>query len=184
MQSGSSSWSRRNQGAAVEADAIREKQLRQTQSGSSSWSRCNQGEAVEADAIREQQLKQMQSGRSSWSRHNQGAAVEADAIREQQLKQMQSGRSSWSWCNQGAAVEASETACVYFLTFTVTNSMGSLSNRPGAMKTLYIVWGAWALTYNKTFLCRNGPNFILSCLWCTAIACITRSNTRDSTATH
>ena len=34
-QSGSSSRSRRNRGAAVEADTIREQQLKQTQSGSS-----------------------------------------------------------------------------------------------------------------------------------------------------
>ena len=47
MQSGSSSQSGRNQGAAVEADAIGEQQLKQTQSGT----------AAKADAISEQQLK-------------------------------------------------------------------------------------------------------------------------------
>ena len=63
MQSGSSSRSgraaveadRRNQGAAVEADAIREQQLKRTQSGSSSRS----------GRDREKQLKRTQAASSS-----------------------------------------------------------------------------------------------------------------------
>ena len=46
MQLGSSSQSGRNLGAAVEADAIREQQLKQTQSET----------GIEADVIGEQQL--------------------------------------------------------------------------------------------------------------------------------
>ena len=83
-----------NQGAAVEADAIGEQQLKQT--------------------IGEQQLKQTQSGSSSWSRHSWGAAAEVDAFRqqqlkwidvigEQQLKRTQAAISSWSGHNWGAA---------------------------------------------------------------------------------
>ena len=55
------------------------------QSESSSRSGHNRGAAVEADAIAEQQLKRMQSGSSSRSGRNLGA-VEKDAIGEQQLK--------------------------------------------------------------------------------------------------
>ena len=51
------------------------------------------GAAVEADAIGEQELKWTQSGSSSRSGHNQGA-LEEDEIREQQLKQMQAASSS------------------------------------------------------------------------------------------
>ena len=43
-------------GAAAEADAIREQQLKQTQSG------CNRGTVAEGDAIGEQQLKWSQPG--------------------------------------------------------------------------------------------------------------------------
>ena len=86
MQSGSSSRSGRNRGAAVEADvigrraaaeagAIGEQQLdaRQRQTGSSSGSGCR-------NRTREQQLKQTQSGRSK-----------ADAIGEKQLFRELSG---------------------------------------------------------------------------------------------
>ena len=99
MQSGSSSPSGRNRGAAVEADAIGEQQLKRTQSGSSSPSGRNRGGAVE---IGEQQSKRTQSGSCSRSGRNRRAAVgradaiggaveigeepaEADAIGEQQL---------------------------------------------------------------------------------------------------
>ena len=68
MQSGSSSRSGHNWGAAVEADAIGEQQLKRTQSGA----------AAEADAIGEQQLK-----RTQW-----GAAAEADGNGVQQLKRI------------------------------------------------------------------------------------------------
>ena len=80
MQSGSSSRSGHNRGAAVEADA------------------CNRGAEVEANTIGEQQLKRTQSGSSLRGRNHvlglQGAAVEAGASGEQQVKQMQSGSSS------------------------------------------------------------------------------------------
>ena len=72
MQSGSSSRSGR---AAVEADAIREQQLKRTQSGSSSRS----------GRDREKQLKRTQAASSSW-------------------KQRQTGSSSGSGCrNRGEA---------------------------------------------------------------------------------
>ena len=55
----------RNRGAAVEVDAIREQQPKQTQSGSTRNGR-NRGAATEADAlIGEQQLKLAQTGSSS-----------------------------------------------------------------------------------------------------------------------
>ena len=94
--------SKRNRGAAVEADVIGEQQLKRTQSAGSSSrsgldreqqlkrmqaasSRRNQRAAAEAEG--EQQLKWMpQSG--------PGAAAEADASGEQQLKRTQSGSSS------------------------------------------------------------------------------------------
>ena len=76
--------SKRNRGAAVEADVIGEQQSKRTQSGSSSRS----------GRDREQQLKRMQAASS---RRNRGAAAEAKG--EQQLKWMpQSG--------PGAAAEA------------------------------------------------------------------------------
>ena len=53
-----------NRGAAVEADAIGELQLKRTQLGSSSRSGCNWGAAAKADAIGEQQPKRTQLG--SW----------------------------------------------------------------------------------------------------------------------
>ena len=58
MQSGSSSRSERNRGAAVEADEIGEQQPKWTQSRSSSWKRTQTGSssAAEVDAIGEQQL--------------------------------------------------------------------------------------------------------------------------------
>ena len=62
--------SKRNLGAAVEADVIREQQLKRTQSGSSRRS----GRDLE------QQLKRMQAASS---RRNRGAA---DAIGEQQRR--------------------------------------------------------------------------------------------------
>ena len=49
------------------------------------------GAAAEADAIGEQQLKRTQSGSSRRSGRYRGAAVEADAIGEQQTKQTLSG---------------------------------------------------------------------------------------------
>ena len=61
MQSGSSSQSGSNRGAAVEADAIREQQFKRMQSGSRSRSGRNRG-AVE---IGEEQLKRMQVASSS-----------------------------------------------------------------------------------------------------------------------
>ena len=72
------------------------------QSGSSSRSGRSQGAAVEADAIREQQPKRMQSGellksgKSSCSGRKRGTAVtkRIDTIGEQQLKRTQSGSSS------------------------------------------------------------------------------------------
>ena len=73
MQSGSSSRSGCNRGAAVEADAIG--------GACSSWSGRNRGAAAEADAIREL----LRSGKSSWSGCKRRAATEADAIREHQL---------------------------------------------------------------------------------------------------
>ena len=72
MQSGSSSQSGHNRGAAAEADAIGEQQLKQTQAVSSSHNRVA---TSEADANREQQLKRI------------------DAIGEQQLNWMQLGSS-------------------------------------------------------------------------------------------
>ena len=76
--------SKRNRGAAVEADVIGEQQSKRTQSGSSSRS----------GRDREQQLKRMQAASS---RRNRGAAAEAKG--EKQLKWMpQSG--------PGAAAEA------------------------------------------------------------------------------
>ena len=76
MQSGSSSRSGCNQGAAVEADAIWEQQLKRTQSGSSNQSQCNlaRRSAAEEDGIGEPQLKR---------REQQLKRV--DAIGEQQL---------------------------------------------------------------------------------------------------
>ena len=79
----SSSWSGRNRGAVVEADAIdREQQLKRAQSGSSSWTRGGgkRGAAVEVDAA-------IGPGSSSWSGRKRRAAAEADAT---------SGRSSSS----------------------------------------------------------------------------------------
>ena len=67
-------------GAAVEADAIGEQQLKRTQSGSSSRSGRNRG-AVEG-------LKRTQVASSA---RNRSAAAEADAIGEQQLKRTQIG---------------------------------------------------------------------------------------------
>ena len=61
MQSGSSSRSGCNWGAAVEADAIREQQLKRMQSGSRSRSGCNRG----AVKIGEERLKRMQAASSS-----------------------------------------------------------------------------------------------------------------------
>ena len=61
MQSGSSSRSGRNRGAAVEADTIGEQQLKRTQSGSNSQSGRNWG-AVE---VGEEQLKWTQAVSSS-----------------------------------------------------------------------------------------------------------------------
>ena len=49
----------------LQADAIREQQSKRTQSGSSSRSGHNLGAAVEVDVIREQQLKRTQTGSSS-----------------------------------------------------------------------------------------------------------------------
>ena len=72
---GSSSRSGRYRGAAVEADAIGEQQLKRSQSGSSSRSGRNWG-AVEG-------LKRTQAVSSAC---NRSAAAEADAIGEQQLK--------------------------------------------------------------------------------------------------
>ena len=66
-QSGSSSWSGRNQGAAAEADAIGE-QLNRMQSRA----------AAEADANGEQQLKRIEA-------IARGATAEADTVGEQQL---------------------------------------------------------------------------------------------------
>ena len=80
--------SKRNRGAAVEADVIGEQQLKRTQSGSSSSSRSGRD--------REQQLKRMQAASS---RRNREAAA------EQQLKWMpQSG--------PGAAAEVDAIASV------------------------------------------------------------------------
>ena len=89
---GSGHWlesSKRNRGAAVEADVIGEQQLKRTQSGCSSRS----------GRDREQQLKWMQAASSRWGGRNQGAAagsggkggaaVEADAA-------IGPGSSSWS----------------------------------------------------------------------------------------
>ena len=94
MQSGSSSRSARNRGAAVEEDAIGEQQSKRTQSGNSSRSARNRG-AVEigeeqpkrTQASSEQQLKQTETANSSHEadRCNRGAAAEADAIGEQQF---------------------------------------------------------------------------------------------------
>ena len=94
MQSGSSSRSGRNRGAAAEAHAIGELQLKRTQSGSSSRSTRNWG-AVEigeeqpkrTQSSSEQQLKRTETGNSSHEadRCNRGAGAEADAIGEQQL---------------------------------------------------------------------------------------------------
>ena len=50
-------------------------------------SSCNRGTVVEADAIREQQLKWTQSGNSSRSGCIRGAAAEVDASGEQQWSQ-------------------------------------------------------------------------------------------------
>ena len=84
--------SKRNRGAAVEADVIGEQQLKRTQSGSSSSSRSGRD--------REQQLKRMQAASS---RRNREAAAEAKG--EQQLKWMpQSG--------PGAAAEVDAIASV------------------------------------------------------------------------
>ena len=67
---------------------------------------CNQGAAVEADATGELQLKRTQLGSmlqpkrtqsgSSWSGRKWRAAAEVDVIGEQQLKQTQTGSCSWS----------------------------------------------------------------------------------------
>ena len=77
---------KRNRGAAVEADAIGEQQLKRTQAASM-----------------QQQLKRAQSGSSSWKRTQTGSSsavaigprssswFEADASGEQQLKWTQSG---------------------------------------------------------------------------------------------
>ena len=62
MQSGSSSQSGRNWGAAVKVRGR------------------NQGAGVEAEAFGEQQLKRTQLGSSSRSGRNWGAAAEADTI--------------------------------------------------------------------------------------------------------
>ena len=61
--------SKRNRGAAVEADVIGEQQPK--------WTRL--GAAAEADASGEQQMQRAQSGSSSWKRRQRGSAVEADA---------------------------------------------------------------------------------------------------------
>ena len=61
----SSSRSGRNRGAAAEADAIGEQQLKRTQSGSSRRSAHHRGA----------ELKRTQSGSSSRSGHNRGAAA-------------------------------------------------------------------------------------------------------------
>ena len=63
MQSGSSSRSGRNRGAAVEVDTIGEQQLKRTQSGSGSRSGRHRG-AVET---REEQPKRTQAASSSRS---------------------------------------------------------------------------------------------------------------------
>ena len=57
--------------------------------GSSSRSGRNQGAAVETDAIGEQQLKRTQSRAAAESGRKQRAAAEADANGEQQLKRIE-----------------------------------------------------------------------------------------------
>ena len=75
MQSGSSSRSGRNRGAAAEADASREQQLKRTQAASMQ-------QQLEADAI--QQL--IRSGRKRRAAAEADAiGGQADAIREQPL---------------------------------------------------------------------------------------------------
>ena len=80
MQSGSSSRSGRNQGAAVEADAIREQQSKRMRSGA----------AVEADASGEQQPKRTRSGAAAEANAIEEQQLEADANGEKQLKRTQS----------------------------------------------------------------------------------------------
>ena len=93
-QLGSSSWSGRNRGAAVEA------------SGSSSWSGRNRGAATEAGASGEQPLKRMQSRSSSWRGRNRGAGKGTETGNTIQLARAMDG---WAVDSDASSVDELST---------------------------------------------------------------------------
>ena len=133
------SRSRRNRGAAVEADAIGEKQTKRTPSGS----------RVEVDAIRELQPKRTQLG-SSWNGRN----------RKQQLKRIQAGSSaavetdrcnrvgssSWSGRNRGAAALHRELSGTGLLTYIGERRGSSWASEATCMCYTFHWWVVWLYT--------------------------------------